>query len=119
MSDDLMTKVQDLIENMINPAVAGHGGFVQLVDVKDNKDPKGPQTGTVKLMRGGSWPDFASDLRVARRSGFPPNCRYSTTGSSTWRNAQPVYRDVGHHQFALGHNGNLTNTEALAEAAGL
>src|SRR6266404_1519096 len=37
MSDELMTKVQDLIENMINPAVAGHGGFVQLVDVKDNK----------------------------------------------------------------------------------
>ena len=23
------------------------------------------------------------------------HCRYSTTGSSTWRNAQPVYRDVG------------------------
>ena len=37
MSEDLMTKVQELIENMINPAVAGHGGFVQLVDVKDNK----------------------------------------------------------------------------------
>ena len=37
MSEDLMTKVQDLIENMINPAVAGHGGFVQLVDVKENK----------------------------------------------------------------------------------
>ena len=36
MSEELMTKVQDLIENMINPAVAGHGGFVQLVDVKDN-----------------------------------------------------------------------------------
>jgi Fe-S cluster biogenesis protein NfuA len=30
MSEELMTKVQDLIENMINPAVAGHGGFVQL-----------------------------------------------------------------------------------------
>jgi Fe/S biogenesis protein NfuA len=37
MSDELMTKVQDLIDNMINPAVAGHGGFVQLVDVKDSK----------------------------------------------------------------------------------
>ena len=37
MSDELMTKVQDLIDNMINPAVAGHGGFVQLVDVKHNK----------------------------------------------------------------------------------
>jgi amidophosphoribosyltransferase len=44
--------------------------------------------------------------------------RYSTTGSSTWRNAQPVYRDVG-SQFALGHNGNLTNTEELAADAGM
>ena len=45
--------------------------------------------------------------------------RYSTTGSSTWRNAQPVYRDVGEHRFALGHNGNLTNTALLAEEAGM
>ena len=45
--------------------------------------------------------------------------RYSTTGSSTWRNAQPVYRGVGHTQFALGHNGNLVNTGELAEEAGM
>jgi amidophosphoribosyltransferase len=45
--------------------------------------------------------------------------RYSTTGSSTWRNAQPVYRSVGDSGFALGHNGNLTNTAALAERAGM
>jgi amidophosphoribosyltransferase len=45
--------------------------------------------------------------------------RYSTTGSSTWRNAQPVYRDMGGAQFALGHNGNLVNTEALARDAGM
>jgi amidophosphoribosyltransferase len=45
--------------------------------------------------------------------------RYSTTGSSTWRNAQPVYRDVGRLEFALGHNGNLVNTEALADEAGM
>ena len=32
---DLRTKVQDLIENMINPAVAGHGGWVELIDVQD------------------------------------------------------------------------------------
>src|SRR6266545_7016532 len=37
MSEDLMTKVQELIDSTINPAVAGHGGFVQLVDVKDKK----------------------------------------------------------------------------------
>ncbi|HLT16319.1 MAG TPA: amidophosphoribosyltransferase [Acidimicrobiales bacterium] len=47
------------------------------------------------------------------------HCRYSTTGSSTWRNAQPAYRAVGERHFALGHNGNLTNTEALAAEAGM
>ncbi|HVF75883.1 MAG TPA: amidophosphoribosyltransferase [Acidimicrobiales bacterium] len=45
--------------------------------------------------------------------------RYSTTGSSTWRNAQPVYRKPGESGFALGHNGNLTNTPELAELAGM
>ncbi|HEX9644279.1 MAG TPA: amidophosphoribosyltransferase [Acidimicrobiia bacterium] len=45
--------------------------------------------------------------------------RYSTTGSSEWRNSQPVYRDVGDAEFALGHNGNLTNTAALATEGGL
>jgi amidophosphoribosyltransferase len=45
--------------------------------------------------------------------------RYSTTGSSTWRNAQPVYRAAAGRHIALGHNGNLTNTAALAEAAGM
>ncbi|WP_349257828.1 amidophosphoribosyltransferase [Iamia sp.] len=45
--------------------------------------------------------------------------RYSTTGSSTWGNAQPVYRNVGDHQFALGHNGNLTNTAELADEHGM
>ena len=37
MSDDLKTRVQDLIDTMINPAVAGHGGFVELIDVQDNR----------------------------------------------------------------------------------
>jgi len=37
MSEDLATKVQELIDSTINPAVAGHGGFVQLMEVKDNR----------------------------------------------------------------------------------
>jgi amidophosphoribosyltransferase len=45
--------------------------------------------------------------------------RYSTTGSSTWRNAQPVFRSVEDCEFALGHNGNLVNTEALAVEIGM
>ncbi len=45
--------------------------------------------------------------------------RYSTTGSSDYNNAQPVYRAPGESGFALGHNGNLTNTAALAVEAGM
>jgi amidophosphoribosyltransferase len=45
--------------------------------------------------------------------------RYSTTGSSNVRNAQPVFRGVGTSGFALAHNGNLTNTGELAELAGM
>lgn len=45
--------------------------------------------------------------------------RYSTSGSANWTAAQPVYRSAGSSGFALGHNGNLTNTADLAESAGL
>ena len=45
--------------------------------------------------------------------------RYSTTGSSMWKNSQPVFRDVVHTQFTLGHNGNLVNTATLVEEAGM
>jgi amidophosphoribosyltransferase len=41
--------------------------------------------------------------------------RYSTTGSTTWDNAQPVFKTDGAHSIALGHNGNLVNTSELAE----
>ena len=44
--------------------------------------------------------------------------RYSTTGSSTWDNAQPVFKTDGMRSIALGHNGNLTNTHELAERVG-
>ncbi|MGH2784439.1 MAG: amidophosphoribosyltransferase [Actinomycetota bacterium] len=40
--------------------------------------------------------------------------RYSTTGSSRWENAQPAFKPTESGGVALGHNGNLTNTRALA-----
>jgi amidophosphoribosyltransferase len=40
--------------------------------------------------------------------------RYSTTGSSQWENAQPIFRQDGTLSTALGHNGNLVNTLELA-----
>jgi amidophosphoribosyltransferase len=59
--------------------------------------------------------------------------RYSTTGASTWHNAQPVYRSGAASadgtaadgdssdpvRFALGHNGNLTNADELAAELGM
>ena len=44
--------------------------------------------------------------------------RYSTTGSTTWENAQPVFKTGDTGSIALGHNGNLVNTAELAERAG-
>ncbi|MCP2166127.1 amidophosphoribosyltransferase [Goodfellowiella coeruleoviolacea] len=46
------------------------------------------------------------------------HCRYSTTGSPTWENAQPTFRTTAAGSgLALGHNGNLVNTAELLERA--
>ncbi len=42
------------------------------------------------------------------------HCRYSTSGSSVWQNAQPTFRATPSGSLALGHNGNLINTLELA-----
>jgi amidophosphoribosyltransferase len=44
--------------------------------------------------------------------------RYSTTGSNSWENSQPVFRHFGWNAIALAHNGNLTNTDELANELG-
>ena len=41
--------------------------------------------------------------------------RYSTTGSTHWRNSQPLVRNRNGDVIALGHNGNLVNTTELRE----
>ena len=44
------------------------------------------------------------------------HCRYSTTGSVTWENAQPTFRTTATGSgIALGHNGNLVNTAELRD----
>jgi amidophosphoribosyltransferase len=46
--------------------------------------------------------------------------RYSTTGASSWVNAQPQYRETpAGGGLALGHNGNLVNTTELARELGV
>ena len=44
--------------------------------------------------------------------------RYSTTGSTTWENAQPSFKNRGSRGLAIGHNGNLVNTAELAALVG-
>ena len=41
------------------------------------------------------------------------HCRYSTTGSTVWENAQPTFRLGPRRAIAIGHNGNLINTREL------
>jgi amidophosphoribosyltransferase len=62
-----------------------------------------------------------NDYKLASLVGFLAvgHTRYSTTGSSSWHNAQPMYRQAGGSEFAVGHNGNLTNTEELAASMGM
>lgn len=41
------------------------------------------------------------------------HCRYSTTGSSSWANAQPTLGATANGTVALAHNGNLINSAEL------
>jgi len=41
--------------------------------------------------------------------------RYSTTGSSNLKNAQPLMVNCARGQIAIGHNGNLTNASILRD----
>ncbi len=43
------------------------------------------------------------------------HARYSTTGGSTWENAQPTLGGSEERTVALAHNGNLVNTAELRE----
>src|SRR3954449_8131510 len=51
-------------------------------------------------------------LRALAGGSAIGHVRYSTTGSSGWENAQPVYRS-DRRQIALAHNGNLINAVEL------
>jgi len=75
--------------------------------------------------------DAEGDVRVQRRMGLVADSfgrgelaelpgdasighvRYSTTGSSQLRNAQPVAVELHFGPLALAHNGNITNAESL------
>ncbi len=53
-------------------------------------------------------PSLKGDLAIA-------HCRYSTTGSTLWENAQPTLRLGPRRSIAVSHNGNLVNTRELLD----
>ncbi len=61
-----------------------------------------------QVFKGGVLRDLAGSIAIG-------HTRYSTTGSSLLRNAQPLTVDCACGQIAIAHNGNLTNAAQLRE----
>src|SRR5579862_8808083 len=55
------------------------------------------------------------DLGKLKGSRAIGHTRYSTTGTSTIKNAQPFLVDCVRGQMAIAHNGNLTNADVLRD----
>ncbi len=55
------------------------------------------------------------DLNSLTGTAAIGHVRYSTTGESRLANAQPILTDSGRGQMALGHNGNLLQTEQIRQ----
>src|SRR6267143_3947978 len=57
----------------------------------------------------------ADELEKLRGTRALGHTRYSTTGSSTIKNAQPFVVDCVRGQMAIAHNGNLINADVLRD----
>jgi len=55
------------------------------------------------------------DLKRLKGNRAIGHVRYSTTGSSNIKNAQPLVVDCARGQLAIGHNGNLINAAILRD----
>lgn len=58
-------------------------------DPQDAVDPKGPESGTLRVCRGGGWNDFAKNLRSAYRSALPADGSSPSLGFRVARSASP------------------------------
>ncbi len=55
-----------------------------------------------------------SGVKLERDNGLGiGHIRYSTAGSSTIENAQPLYSNIGKYEIAIGHNGEIVNALQL------
>jgi len=55
-----------------------------------------------------------SGVKIEKDTGIGiGHIRYSTAGSSTLENAQPLYANIGKFEIAIGHNGEIVNAPQL------
>ncbi len=61
--------------------------------------------------------NFSTPQQLGELPGFMAagHVRYSTTGGSGLRNVQPLYADLASGGFAVAHNGNFSNAQALRD----
>ena len=51
-------------------------------------DPTGAASGSSRVYRGGSWNNYARDVRAANRDGYTPAVRYDALGLRLSRTAR-------------------------------
>ncbi|MCR2833656.1 amidophosphoribosyltransferase [Parerythrobacter lacustris] len=61
--------------------------------------------------------NFSTPQQLGELPGFMAagHVRYSTTGGSGLRNVQPLYADLASGGFAVAHNGNFSNAQAVRD----
>ncbi|MCB2084463.1 MAG: amidophosphoribosyltransferase [Sphingomonadaceae bacterium] len=61
--------------------------------------------------------NFSTQQQLDELPGYMAagHVRYSTTGGSGLRNVQPLYADLASGGFAVAHNGNISNAQALRD----
>ncbi len=58
-----------------------------------------------------------SGIKLEKDAGMGiGHIRYSTAGSSTLENAQPLYANIGKYEIAIGHNGEIVNASQLKKS---
>ena len=65
--------------------------------LEDMTDPRGPNSGSSRVLRGGSWITVPGNCRSARRCWDYPDCSASSTGFRVVRNAEAT---AGEDEFA-------------------
>lgn len=54
-------------------------------ELKQFVDPKGPDSGTQRVMRGGAWNQGVNNCRSAKREPFAPTTKYESVGFRLFR----------------------------------